>query len=141
MSKTTIYILIITLLAIWSCDNEPTGNSSETEMQGIWIGYELEGGNDEWTYDVNEDVLDISASISQEWYKGTISLNTNAVPKQIDYFITDSYFNEAIDETALGIYKIEGDTLTFAANAPGNPERPTSYLAENGARVYIVLLQ
>ena len=48
MSKTTIFILIITLLAIWSCDNEPTGNNSETEMQGIWIGYELEGDNDVW---------------------------------------------------------------------------------------------
>jgi uncharacterized protein (TIGR03067 family) len=141
MSKKTILILIISLIAIWSCDKEPTGNNSDTEMQGTWLGYELEAGNDEWTYDVNEDILDISASISQEWYKGTITLNTNTIPKQIDYFVTDSIFDEAIGETALGIYKIEGDTLTFAARVPGDSERPQNYIPGNGTRVYIVVLQ
>jgi len=142
MTRTIILILIIGLLAIWSCDNNSTGNNNnETEMEGTWIGYELDGGNDIWTYDVNEDILDVSASISQEWYKGIITLNIDSVPIQIDYEVTESSYEGAIGLTALGIYKIEGDTLTLATNAPGILERPQNYLPENGTRVYIVLLQ
>ena len=93
------------------------------------------------TYNINEDILNVSTSPSEEWYNGVITLNINSVPKQVDYEVTGSSYDQAVGLTSLGIYKIEGDSLTFAANAPGNPERPQSYLPENGARVYIVVLQ
>ena len=142
MTRTIILILIIGLLAIWSCDNNSTGNNNnETEMEGTWIGYELDGGNDVWTYDVNEDILNISASPSEEWYNGVITLNTDLFPKQVDYEVTGSSYDQAVGLTTLGIYKIEGDTLTLAANAPGISERPQNYLPTNGTRVYIVVFQ
>jgi len=142
MKKITIFILIIILLALCSCDNNSTGNNDKvTEMEGIWVGYELNNSNDIWTYDVNEDILNISASSSEEWYNGVITLNTDLVPKQVDYEVTGSSYDQAVGLTSLGIYKIEGDTLTFAANAPGISERPLNYLPTNGTRVYIVVLQ
>ena len=57
--KIAIIILFIGLLMIFSCDNNSTGNDDKTELEGIWVGYELEGNQDVWTIEVTDNILDI----------------------------------------------------------------------------------
>ena len=79
-----------------------------------------------------------------EWYTGTFSIQSKANPKQFDFVIKDGEFTIYKGRTALAIYEVEGNTLTWAANEPGLTVRPTAFTPgyqDNGdhyTRVYIL---
>ena len=56
----------------------------------------------------------------------------------MDIIITDCVSPNYIGTTALGIYKIEENILTFAANEPGSTIRPTNFTE---GRVFILTKQ
>ena len=139
-------ILLITVLAFWGCDNS-TGSGNITELEGIWNGtdnysdsimriYNFSGSDFNYTEDGHTNDED------GEWYVGTFSINTQTNPKQIDAVIIDCFPNgsEYLGETALGIYKIEGNTLTLASHEPGVPTRPSSF-SGGGTRVWVLIKQ
>jgi uncharacterized protein (TIGR03067 family) len=57
---------------------------------------------------------------------GTYKVDATKKPATIDLMITEG---DPADKgkTQLGIFKIEGDTLTFAVGAPGNANRPKNF--------------
>ena len=132
-------ILLITVLAFWGCEKDSTdpgdggnGNDFVTELEGTWIGNDLT-----WVFSGSA----YSATYAVEWYQGTFSINTQTNPKQLDLSVTNSLFPGYIDNTLLGIYKIEENILTFAVNELGtleNINRPTDFTE---GRVFILTKQ
>jgi len=70
---------------------------------------------------------------------GTFTINTQTNPKQFDIVITDCVSSDFIGTTALGIYMIENNILTFSGNEPGATIRPTNFT--EGGRVFILTKQ
>ena len=139
-------ILLITVLTFFGCDKDTTApggtggvnTDNLTELEGNWNGYvvNLSSG---WTLIMSGSVCSVTDG-NDEWYMGTVSINTQTNPKQIDVVITASAYSPYIGTTALGIYKIENNTLTFAAYEPGTTSRPTSF-NDSYARVFILTKQ
>ena len=128
-------MILITVLAFWGCEKDSTdpgdggnGNDFVTELEGTWIGNDLT-----WVFSGSA----YSATYAVEWYQGTFSINTQTNPKQMDAVITDCSNSDYTGTTGLGIYKIEGNILTYASYAPGNTNRPTSF-TDSYAVVFIL---
>ena len=120
-------------LAIFAADFGRT--NCEAEIIGTWIGDEDNGQADSWGFFFSCDHLDVVGP--QEWCRGTFLLNKATTPYQADFFITASHDEVNIGKTSLGIYQVEGDTLTIAFNEPGVTERPSSF-SSNGTRVFLL---
>jgi uncharacterized protein (TIGR03067 family) len=52
--------------------------------------------------------------------------------------ITESAKEDHDGKTALGIYVLEGDTLKWCVNEPGETERPKEFSAPPGTRLMFV---
>jgi uncharacterized protein (TIGR03067 family) len=73
-----------------------------------------------------------------EWYKGTLSLDSKTTPMQADFAIVDCFEPDFVGKTALGIYRLEANTLTLAASAPGATARAASFETGPDTRVWLL---
>ena len=71
-------------------------------------------------------------------YKGKFKIGPSKKPKAIDMEITESAEEDHDGKTALGIYALEGDTLKWCVNEPGETERPKEFSAPPGTRLMFV---
>jgi uncharacterized protein (TIGR03067 family) len=87
-----------------------------------------------WSFKPAEDV-DVTWSLQGETLKATaqgqeyvckVTLNPKVTPRTIDFFVTQGP-NEMVGRTALGIYKVENDSVTFCVSRPGDDRRPTEF--------------
>lgn len=120
-------------LAIFAADFGRT--DCEAEILGTWIGDEDNGQLDSWGFVLSCNGLEVVGP--QEWYRGTFLLNKAANPYQIDFLITASHDGGNTGKISLGIYQVEGNTLTIAFNEPGVTTRPLSFTL-NGTRVFLL---
>ncbi len=105
-----------------------------TELEGIWTGFEIDGYS-EWTATVSGKNMELIGPY--EWYsRGAFNINENVSPTQLDYEITESHYSGNIGKISLGIYKIEGYTLTFCFNDPGETARPSSFTPNESFRCW-----
>jgi uncharacterized protein (TIGR03067 family) len=74
-------------------------------------------------------------------YKGTYVTDASSNPKSMSLTITESPMPAYVGQTSNGIYKIEGSTLTFAANQPGVATRPTDFTPGGNAEVFTLIKQ
>jgi uncharacterized protein (TIGR03067 family) len=125
-----ILILIGSLLA-GSCGDDTDGPS----LTGAWNGHELGGGEEEWTF-VFDAAVASATSAGSEVYEGTYVAYPDESPMRLDMLITESRYRPFVGETALAIYRFEGDTLILASNEPGVPEAPTGFTPAGGTRVW-----
>lgn len=77
-----------------------------------------------------------AAAGGTEVYEGDYTVDTTTDPKQLTGLITASSVPDYVGKTTNGIYEIVGDDLSFAANEPGDPRRPTSFEPGTGARIF-----
>ena len=132
------FILFIPLFT--GCDNPSSSSPTETELEGTWIGTEVSGGSDVWTFIFAGKTAQCSCSVS-EWYKGNFSIDTTVVQKPMNLVISKCSVPQFVGLVTLAIYKISGDTLTFAGNAPGVQERPSSFDPVGDTRVFVAIKQ
>ena len=65
----------------------------------------------------------------QVFMKAKITIDPTKTPKTIDYDVTEGQNN---GKKLYGIYKIDGDTVTFCFAAPGK-DRPTKFESKEGS--------
>lgn len=69
-------------------------------------------------------------NIGGEVYKGTLKLNADKTPQQIDLTVTDGPKYKG--KTALGIVKIRDGVLTWCSSQPGAKRRPSRFAEKIG---------
>jgi uncharacterized protein (TIGR03067 family) len=99
-----------------------------------------------WSFKPAQDV-DVTWSLEGETLRATaqgqeyvckVTLNPRATPRTIDFFVTQGP-NEMVGKTALGIYKIENDTVTFCVSRPGDDRRPSEFKdVEDQTHVFMI---
>ena len=104
-------------------------------LQGTWVGTELGNRGGQWTLVIAGTAIDVKGPAPQA-YSGTLKLNDKVEPKQADFVVEKCELTRYVGTTALGIYKIEGDRFTMAANEPGLPARPSHFEGGGGTRVF-----
>jgi uncharacterized protein (TIGR03067 family) len=111
------------------------GKKSEKDqkaLQGTWVAVkgdkkaEVEFSGAKFVVKLDDDV-----------YKGTFTLNPSKKPKQIDMTVKDG--PKYVGMVSLGIYKIEGGTLTWRTNEPGREQRPEDFTSEIEGTLLLVL--
>jgi uncharacterized protein (TIGR03067 family) len=91
-------------------------------MQGKWT---TENEESSWEFDGEK----MKSTVNGQDYRCKVSLNPKATPyPTVDFAITEGP-GDTQGLMALGIYKLEGDTLTICVAVPGNNPRPTELKA------------
>jgi uncharacterized protein (TIGR03067 family) len=112
--------------------------SDSSGLQGKWKGREAgrptEGAR---LLTISGNTLEFRAADTNEWYKGTFTLQEDKNPKQLVGVITACAAPEYLGKTVNAIYRIESGTLTLTGNEPGNAEVPKSFDAP-GSRKFVL---
>jgi uncharacterized protein (TIGR03067 family) len=115
-----IFILIVLLLFLSSCNRR-------SELEGSWVGFEVRRPLIDWTLTIKGNQFSLVREDLNVWYKGFLSLNKNCRLKKIDLEVIDTAVPVSNGKTSLGIYEVDGDTLTIIATDPGDHLRPLSF--------------
>ena len=94
------------------------------------------GTDEEFTMVITDGKFDFKAPSSGVWYKGTFTLNETPTPRQADFKIVDCSIEQYKGTTAMGIYKVDKDTLSFASYEPGTETRPASLEPTEGVQIF-----
>jgi uncharacterized protein (TIGR03067 family) len=76
-------------------------------------------------------------TLGDEVYKGTFKLDTSKKPKHIDMSVKEG--PKYVDHVALGIYKLEGDKLSWHTSEPGREQRPEDFTTEIERSMLLIL--
>lgn len=116
---------------------EQTARKVETgsELDGTWVGADAGGYGGQWTFVISKGKVEVKGPES-DYYAGTMKLNDKTSPGQIDFKIDKCSIPEYVDETSLGIYKLEGNKLTLATSEPGSMYRPAFFDSSGGVMLF-----
>ena len=98
-----------------------------SELEGSWIGCEVRSPPIDWTLTIKGNHFSLVREDLNLWYRGLLRLNQNCRLKKIDLEIMDTAVQASNGMTSLGIYEVDGDTLTIIATEPGDHLRPLSF--------------
>ncbi len=87
--------------------------------------------------------LKFQGAREQEWYSATLVIQPGTQPKRADVVIENCPAPQYIKKAAKAIYKLEGKTLTIAANEPGDESLPGGFErnASSRSRVFVFTKQ
>ena len=120
-------VLFACLLGCGGNGGNGSSGGGDPALVGTWIGTEVGyAGSGTWTFSITASGMDVKSS-SGEGYKGTYTADTSVDPKRFAGTVTECPAPEFVGKPVNGIYKIEGTTLTFAGNIPGDTTFPTSF--------------
>jgi uncharacterized protein (TIGR03067 family) len=98
-----------------------------SELEGFWIGSEIHRPLPDWTLTIAGNRFSLGCEDLNVWYKGFLKLNKNCRLKKIDLEVVDTAEQRTNGNTSLGIYEVDGETLTIIAGKPGGHLRPLSF--------------
>ena len=95
-------------------------------------GGDGDGFEENWTWIFTGNSVEAYTDLKPtEKVKGTFKLDTAKSPKHIEVTIIKFPENPAYEgETALGIYKLNGNSLIFIFSEPGSTTRPTTFISD-----------
>jgi uncharacterized protein (TIGR03067 family) len=127
-------LIAAVLLGVSGCSTPH--KSGAGALQGRWSGREI-GGTPETPRQlvISGKQFDYRGADPDDWGKGTFTLREDTQPKQLLVTLTECGPGQYAGKTSCMIYKIEGGTLTAAANEPGNPAAPLSFDAPGARRM------
>ena len=114
------------------------------KLQGNWNAISSESGGKEKpeakgnTLAFKGDEFSVTRG-GEVFLKGTFKVDSSKNPKTIDMKIKEGHPNEG--ETAKGIYKLEGDELTWCVAEPGSGNRPMAFATKEGTKTMLVKLK
>ena len=76
------------------------------------------------------------ASEENELGRGTYQVNGTVQPAEMDLRFESSIASRYVGKAALAIYELNGNELRIAGCEPGNPDRPTNFVADESVRVF-----
>jgi uncharacterized protein (TIGR03067 family) len=130
LSSKTLPVSVLVIGLVFFCIS--LGQASDkSELEGTWKDL-----NQGWSFAFSGNQVTIKSPNPQMWIEGTFSLDPAADPKEIDLAIEKSGIPAYQGLTSLGIYKIEGSSLTLALGEPGKKSRPDSFGSGTGAMVF-----
>ena len=112
--------LIFISLFLSSCNRR-------SELEGSWVGCEVRRPLIDWTLTIKDNHFSLVREDLNVWYKGFLRLNKNCRLKKIDLEVKNTAVQISNGKTSLGIYEVDGDTLTIIAAEPGDHLRPLSF--------------
>ena len=150
--KTAVIITIVvivggggTAIAVKAAHGSTTTASagSDAALQGTWVGQETGRRQGEIHLTVSGNSMKFQGASAEEWYEATLTLKTDANPKQAVARVEKCPFQQYVGKTANFIYKIEGKTLTLAGTEPGSDDSPTGFepSPDNRVRVFVLSKQ
>lgn len=105
-----------------------------TDLEGTWVGCDMRNPLIDWTLTVLGNQFYLVREDLSMWYVGQFNLNNNCLLKKIDLKFSHTHIQVHNGTMRLGIYTIDGDSLTLITNKPGSQLRPTSF-DDNGQAV------
>jgi len=114
------FVLICLSLFLSSCNRR-------SELEGSWVGCEVRRPVIDWILTIKGNQFSLVCEDLNVWYKGFLRLNKNCRFKKIDLEVIDTAEQISNGKTSLGIYEVDGDTLTIIATDPGDHLRPLSF--------------
>ncbi|CAB1063154.1 hypothetical protein D1BOALGB6SA_7937 [Olavius sp. associated proteobacterium Delta 1] len=115
-----LFVLILLSLFLSSCN-------CRTELEGSWVGCEVRRPLFDWTLTIKDNHFSLVREDFNLWYNGFLKLNKNCRLKKIDLEIVDTAEQSSNGKMSLGIYEVDGDTLTIIASKLGDYLRPLSF--------------
>ena len=128
MTKTFILFCLGGLLM--SACNHTSG------LEGTWVGCDVRNPLIDWSLTVLGNQFYLVREDMSMWYIGKFNLNNNCLLKKIDLKFSKTHIQINNGKTLLGIYEIDGDTLTLITNKPGNRHRPDSFDIKGEAVIF-----
>ncbi len=127
-------ILACVLLGLLAVGAAPGGDAKTdmAKLKGKWTG---EWKGEKVTLTLDKDKFTFAFGDKAE-FKGTFKINPSKKPKQMDLAVKEGPMYEG--QTALAIYHVDGDTLKWHANNPGNDQRPKEFPKEEGEHLYVI---
>lgn len=126
-------IAILLLVCLSGCSQ--SDKQMKTSLDGYWRGSLLGVSDAEFTFVIKGDRLDHRGHGPgvDNWLCGSIVLNEEAEPKEMDLSIEDASNEQNLGMKVMLIYELQGDELKLAAS---NQLRPTNFVGGDGIQVY-----
>jgi uncharacterized protein (TIGR03067 family) len=102
------------------------GCNHRTGLEGTWVGCDIRKPLVDWTLTIVDNQFYLVREDLSMWYMGKFNLNNNCLLKKIDLKFTDTHIQVHNGKTLLGIYEIDGNSLTLITGKPGSRLRPSS---------------
>jgi uncharacterized protein (TIGR03067 family) len=137
--------LAILAVGVLTAAAAPQGDAAKKEqekLQGTWVPVSV-------TVDgKKEDIRDLTLTFTGNTFRvkagdkvfgaGTFTTDPGKEPKTIDTRWTEG---ENKGKTEVGIYKLEGDTLTTCFAEAGTDKRPTSFTSKEGSKLELTVFK
>jgi uncharacterized protein (TIGR03067 family) len=132
MRRLSMALLIASLPLTFAAADDPAKKDDLAKLQGDWKAMVGPNKDRPVTFAIKDKEITVKFTSGDGQVlnlKGELKLNESASPRTID-FVKFKNEGEAMDDS-LGLYKIEGDTLTLCVGAPGDA-RPAEFKAGDG---------
>jgi uncharacterized protein (TIGR03067 family) len=129
-NRRSIAFLFLLSLATTSAlhGDDPPKPAGASSLDGSWQAWYTNAGAK--AYEMEFANGKFHAVQGEQWYKGEILLDEEAVPARIDFTIHECECGFK-GKTSTGIFRWDGDSIEIRAPQPGDP-RPTEFDAESG---------
>ena len=145
--KKAVGMVAVAALAFASLASGGDAQKDQAAMQGKWTVLSIKesdgkGPPEDFLKDIEVIVKDDSMKILLTAKKETLDafkmkLDPTKKPKAVDFTHTEGPDK---GKTELGIYKLEGDTLTICVN-DFDKERPTGFATKDGSKISLIVLK